>query len=192
MEEIWKDIKGYEGIYQVSSFGRVRSMQRIVNNRVLKEKILKPLITKEGYSKYYIYLNNIRTAVRGHRLVAIHFIENPNNFPCVLHKIESVPSNDSIDNLWWGTNDDNIKDKVAKGRQSKGSNNFWFGKKGDMCPLFGRKGINHPNSKIVLNTQTGIFYECVREAAESIGMKYQTLRNKLCGFRFNNTSLIYV
>lgn len=102
------------------------------------------------------------------------------------------------------------KDRISKAKKesgkAKGENNPMWGKKGEDHPNFGRKqsqeeiekraskmrGENHFNSKIVLDTQTGIFFYSVREAAETYGIKKSTLAHKLRGLLSNNTNLIYV
>lgn len=100
MVEIWKDIKGYKGLYQVSNLGRVKSFY------FKKEKILKlrftgryyqAILTKNGKQKSYLI----------HRLVAIHFIPNPKNLPTVNHKDENK-ANNNVDNLEWCTQMYNI------------------------------------------------------------------------------------
>ena len=95
MEEIWKDKKYYEGRYQVSNCGRVKSLKR---KNVLKEKILKPYVDKDGYLT--VMLNNPRKTFLVHRLVAEAFIPNPDNLPCVNHKDENKQNNVVI-NLEW-------------------------------------------------------------------------------------------
>ena len=85
MEEIWKDIEGYEGLYQVSNMGRVRSLR---NNIILRQGIT------NGYERVLLCTNNIRKGYSVHRLVAMAFIPNPNNYPIVNHKDESeLPTN---------------------------------------------------------------------------------------------------
>ena len=97
MEEIWKDIKGYEGLYQVSNLGRVKSL------KFGKERILKPGRKKIGYLIVLLYDNNgICKWFRIHRLVAEAFIPNPNNLPEVNHKDEDK-SNNRVSNLEWCT-----------------------------------------------------------------------------------------
>ena len=91
MQEIWKDVKDYEGLYQVSNFGRVKrlSAENIVirfDGKVIKrnniEKMLKLPIEKfTGYKRIVLCKNGFPKKFSVHRLVAIAFIENPNNFP---------------------------------------------------------------------------------------------------------------
>ena len=105
MMEKWKDIKGYEGLYQISNLGRVKSLPRIKYGRikVSRETILVPiLIKKDGYYQVNVYLNGIRKKFSIHRLVAQAFIPNPNNYPVVNHKDETQDNN-NVDNLEWCT-----------------------------------------------------------------------------------------
>ena len=95
MEEIWKDKKGYEGHYQVSNCGRVKSLNY---HRMGFEKILKTKVDKDGYLT--VMLNNPRKTFLVHRLVAEAFIPNTDNLPCVNHKDENKQNNVVI-NLEW-------------------------------------------------------------------------------------------
>lgn len=101
MEE-WRSIQGYEGLYEVSSYGRVKSLERYKSNnggiQLLKEKILRPHNTKKGYLT--VQLRNKRFTV--HRLVAQAFIPNPDNLPQVNHKDEDK-TNNNVTNLEWCT-----------------------------------------------------------------------------------------
>ena len=102
VEEIWQDIKGYEGIYQISTLLRVRSLDRKVWNRFqmipIKGKITKVHINR-GYPKVTLTNRKNKTASM-HRLVAIHFIPNPLNLPEVNH-IDGNKLNYAIENLEW-------------------------------------------------------------------------------------------
>lgn len=107
MQEIWKDIKGYEGKYQVSNLGRVKSLQRIDNNNhPVKQKVLKPC--SDGAGKGYLYVNLGRKgrAKKIHRLVAETFIENSLN-KCEVNHIDGNTKNNRMDNLEWVTHQEN-------------------------------------------------------------------------------------
>lgn len=96
--EIWKDIKGYEGLYQVSNYGRVKSLPR--NNTIKQPRILKNGYSHKGYCIVALSKNNNRRSYRVHRLVAQAFIPNPNNLPEVNH-IDENKLNNNINNLEW-------------------------------------------------------------------------------------------
>ena len=98
MEE-WKDIAGYEGLYQVSNLGRVKSLR---NNKMRKEKILKVKKNTTGYLYLSLYKDNVGKNYLLHRLVAKAFLKNPNNYPCINHKDENKENN-NINNLEWCT-----------------------------------------------------------------------------------------
>lgn len=107
MEEIWKDIKGYENLYQVSNFGNVRPKARIVEskNGVVKEingKILKKWEDKKGYLYVSLCKNGESKNYTVHRLVLTAFIENKDNLPCINHKDENKQNN-KLENLEWCT-----------------------------------------------------------------------------------------
>ena len=102
MEEIWKDIPGYGGKYQVSSIGRVRSMWR--NNQhkdhIGSITVLKQTEREDGYMRVRLTLNGEGTNHYVHKLVAEAFIPNPGNLPQINHKDENK-SNNCVDNLEW-------------------------------------------------------------------------------------------
>lgn len=104
MGEIWKDIKDYEGLYQISSLGRVRSLDRLVSihnsMRIAKGQVINQHITKSGYCVVNLYKGNKRKALQVHRLVAQAFIPNPDNLPQVNHKSE-VKTENFVENLEW-------------------------------------------------------------------------------------------
>lgn len=95
--EEWRDAVGYNGLYQVSNMGRVKSLNY---NHTKQEKILKQGKDKDGYLKVCLFKEGKRKYFTVHRLVANAFLENPNNFRCVNHKDEN-PSNNYVDNLEW-------------------------------------------------------------------------------------------
>lgn len=103
MNEIFKDIEGYEGIYQISNLGRVKSLNY---NHTRKEKILKPR-NCHSYLRVQLYKNGQKEMPFIHRLVAQAFLSNPQNLPEVNHKDEDK-SNNCVDNLEWVTRKENI------------------------------------------------------------------------------------
>jgi len=105
MNEIWKDIKGYEGLYQISNTGKVKSLERYVNSKstgklFIKEKIRKTTTTTAGYEYTVLANNGKNKTLLIHRLVAEAFIPNPSNLKCVNH-IDENKSNNNVENLEW-------------------------------------------------------------------------------------------
>ena len=110
-KEIWKDIKGYEGLYQISNTGRVWSVQR--------QKYLMAYIAN-GYYKVDLYAKNgKRKKEYVHRLVALAFIDNPNNLPQVNH-IDGNKINDNVENLEWVTVKENMYHSYHTLQNTKG------------------------------------------------------------------------
>lgn len=106
--EIWKDVKGYEGIYQVSNMGRVKSLARSGNNRTLKDRIMRQYVGKTGYMQVRLSKENKTRLLKVHRIVAEAFIDNPWQKPQVNH-IDGNKTNNLVDNLEWNTSSENIK-----------------------------------------------------------------------------------
>lgn len=101
--EAWKNIIGYEGYYQISNLGNVRSLDRIdCNNHFREGKKCRKIPTEDGYYKVSLSKNGNEKRFFIHRLVAIHFIDNPQNLECVNHKDE-IKTNNHVDNLEWCT-----------------------------------------------------------------------------------------
>jgi len=128
MEEIWKDIEGYEGIYKVSSRSRVKSIDRqavrsdgvTVNYRskIIKPSLKKTSCKKHKYSCVNLSKNGTSKLHYIHRLVLQAFVPNPNNKPFVNH-IDGNTQNNSIENLEWTTNKENLRHGA---RLNKGHN----------------------------------------------------------------------
>lgn len=110
MEEIWKDIAWYEGFYQISSYGRVKSLNY---KHTGKEKILRPGKSKRGYLFVILYKEGKGKLVLIHRLVAQSFIPNQENLPQINHKDE-IKTNNCVENLEWCTCQYNIDYSKSK------------------------------------------------------------------------------
>ena len=113
--EPWRPVPGYEGIYDVSSKGRIRRIHS--PNGHHKETlygILEPVINRYGYHRITLSKNNIRINYSVHRLVALAFIENPNNKPFINH-IDGNKVNNTVENLEWCTSGENNRHAFATG-----------------------------------------------------------------------------
>lgn len=106
MDEIWKDIKNYEGMYQISNTGKVKSFR---NNepRIMKTSLL------QGYPVVQLSNHNDRHTFELHRLVAEAFIPNPNNYPFINHKNE-IRNDNRINNLEWCSQKMNVNHSKRK------------------------------------------------------------------------------
>ena len=107
-KEIFKDIEGYEGIYQVSNFGKIRKI------KLGKERILRPCKDSRGYSVVSLFKNKTRKMHKMHRLIAIAFIPNPANKPQINHK-DGNKLNNNLDNLEWNTALENVRHSFETG-----------------------------------------------------------------------------
>lgn len=145
MEEIWKDIKGYERKYQVSNYGRVKSLNY---NHTDKEQLLKPVQYNNGY--FYVNLYKPLKKFKIHRIVANAFIPNPENLPCVNHKDEDK-TNNHVDNLEWCTYEynSNYGSRNERIRKSLSKKVYQYTLDGEFVREWkstnecGRNGFNH-------------------------------------------------
>ena len=162
--EIWKDIEGYEGLYQISSMGRVKSLERTVWNkgkgcyRIVSERIRKRVTDKDGYLKVMLWKDSKGKWFFVHRLVATAFIPNPDNLPVINHKDENKENN-IVSNLEWCSV---LHNNTYNGRAER------IGKK--RCkPVFS------------IDRETGLimFWESLKEAENCTGIRHGDI-SKCC------------
>lgn len=179
--ELWADVPGYEGLYAISNFGRAKAYAKTYFcgnypvKRTKEEHLMKQGVHRDGYMKIPVIKNGKSGQFLAHRLVAQLFILNPANKKEVNHK-DGNKSNNHYSNLEWSTRSENIQHAFDTGLSR------------------GRKGAESGMSKMILDTATGIYYDCIREAAEAKNINKYTLTNKLSekhGHR-NTTSFVYV
>ena len=115
--EIWKDVEGYEGMYQVSSYGRVKSLAREVTDMFGTKMLEEKIVERSDNCQYYMIAlskNNVKEHTSIHRLVAKTFIPNPENKPCVNH-IDGNKHNNRVENLEWVTYSENSQHAIRTG-----------------------------------------------------------------------------
>ena len=176
MQEIWKSVKGYEGMYEVSNLGRMRSVTRVVERGhniplSVKGRILK-FSKVQGYSRISLSQGFNSKQYKVHRLVAQAFIPNPDNKPFINH-IDGVRDNNCVTNLEWCTQSENLKHAY---------------KIGNKIPTMHLKKDN-PKAVRVKDIVTNKEYKNVREAAEDLNIKPTTLRAMLRGENKNKTNI---
>ena len=125
MEEVWKDVKGFEGLYQVSNIGNVK---RLISQRVFAERLIGRTIDRYGYVKRVLSKDGKNNHFTEHRLVAIAFISNPDDKATVNH-INGIKTDNRVENLEWNTNKENKQHAVINGITNK------KGIKHNMCKL---------------------------------------------------------
>lgn len=204
MEE-WRDVVGYEKMYQVSNYGRVKSLSRVGDNgHYIKESYLHIRKDKDGYCIVTFFKHGIRKDWKVHRLVAIAFIPNPDNFSYVNHKDE-IKSNNYVENLEWctaayntnyGSRNKKVSEKL-RGREhpeNRGANNYFYGKS------FARG--KHPQAKRVFQfTVDGVLvgeHDCTISAAESVGVSQSAIsmccrgkRRQIKGYKWSYYNNLY-
>lgn len=135
--ERWRDVKGYEGLYQVSNKGRVKSLERVVVDKNNKPRLRKSLIlaiskNDRGYCQTNLYKNGVLKTFRINRLVAQAFIPNPDNKPYVDH-INTIRDDNQVENLRWVTPEENNLNDITRQHLSEmqtGKKNHQYGKTG--------------------------------------------------------------
>lgn len=167
MEEMWKNIKGYEGLYQISNLGRVKSLG---NNKTRKEKIRSSRKDKKGYEKVDLYKNGRIRTLFIHRLVATAFIPNVETFDEINH-IDENPSNNNVSNLEWCNRSYNINygnrtrkcSLKLKGRNAKSINQY------DINGKFIKHWLSMTEASNELKINKGSISNCCRNKKNTAG-----------------------
>ena len=146
--ELWKDIPGYEGKYQISDCGNVKSLSREHPCRKCnEERIMKPTIQRNGYLRVMLWKNGARTWYSVHRMVAEAFIPNPENKEQVNHK-DGNKRNNNTTNLEWLTPQENVRHSFD---------------------VLGRKA----RTRKVRCVETGEVFDSLKEVTEKMGIDYR-------------------
>ena len=181
MNEMWKPVKDYEGLYEISSLGRVKNLNYRGTG---KEKILKNTECSNGYLVIGLVKNGKLKTFYVHRLVAEAFIPNPEDKSCIDH-INTIRNDNRIENLRWATHEENSNNPLTKKKMSEnhreqiGENNHMYGRIGENNPKSKPIVQINPNTNEVLNTYSGI-----SEASRQTGFKHSNI-SACCNNKFN-------
>ena len=172
-KEIWKDIKGYENIYEINNYGYVKSLKRMVNNRnnYVEERIMSLEKTKHGYLRVILSKENTQKKCLVHRLVAKAFIPNLENKPEVNHK-DGNKKNNYVENLEWSTCSENIIHSY--------NNNL--------------RKPSKPHTKKVKCIENNKIYDSLSDCEKDLKISRKSIRNSCIYNRkiFNTYSFVYV
>lgn len=186
MLEEWRDVKGYEGIYQVSNKGEIRSLDRVVKYKNyeshIKGKMLKLNYDANGYCRVRLYRDGVGVTRKVHRLVAEAFLPNTDDKPQVDH-INTIKDDNRVENLRWATAQENSNNELTL--------------KHAMDSMI--KGKDHHSSKgIICN---GVLFSCIQECSDFYGIRRETMarwlnktrrmpdRFKVIGLRYEGEEL---
>ena len=175
MEE-WKDIPGYEGEYQVSNMGRIKSLHDRYGN--YRERLLKPIKNKGNYLRVNLFKNGKQKTCLIHRLVAMAFIPRIEGKDFVDH-IDGDPGNNVYTNLRWCTIAENNNFDLHKKHQSEAQ-------KGEKSYLYGKTGVLHHSSKKVLCVELNKVFESTMEAERELGINNSNISMCCNGKRYKS------
>lgn len=167
----WQEIDNYEGFYEVSSTGLIKSLHRTISlstgkKRTVNSRILKQKDNGSGYKFVVLSKGNVQKSYYVHRLVASAFVSNDTNQDCVNH-IDGNPSNNHYLNLEWVSHSDNVKHAYNS-------------------DLNAHKGAKHTFSVGVVDNEIGAEFGSIKEWAEVREINYSTARNILNGYNITD------
>lgn len=168
MEEVWKDVPGYEGLYQASNIGRIKSIT------YRTEHILKPATHRCGYLWVILTNGKIRKTLYVHRLVCLAFIGNPENKETVNHK-DGVRNNNHVSNLEWATMAENTKHAFA-----------YLNRTPSMRGKFGK--LHHASIPVIQLSKEGLFikrWESIRHIQRELKYPHHHISNVCKGKRIS-------
>lgn len=174
MEEIWKNIKGFENLYQVSDSGRVKSLGNKSNHK--KDIIMKQTLNYKGYLQLCLRKNNKGYHFMVHRLVAQAFIPNPDDLPQVNHK-DGNKQNNKVENLEWCTNSYN-----QLHANKMGLNKHRIERTKEVC--------NKPVVQLTLDGKEINKFKSLKEASNKTGCSYKAM--SLCALGKTKSSGGYI
>ena len=178
-EEIWRDIEGYEGLYQVSNIGRVRSLNY---NKTGEVKIMKTCKNKHGYLMARLSKNGKTKSCTVHRLVAKAFIPNPENKPHIDH-MNTNKTDNRVCNLRWVTQKENMNNPLTR-EKLDGEKHYMFGKHRTEET---RKKIGEAKCKKVICLETREIFDSIKEASITMNIDHSSIsavckgKRKTCG-----------
>lgn len=192
MGEVWKPIKNYEGLYEISNIGRVRSLDRKITDKngkikYFKGKVLKARKNKNGYFIISLCKDGKYETLQISRLVASAFIPNPNNKPCVDH-IDTNRENNEVSNLRWVTYKENNNNDLTRKHMSEGKKGQFKGNENPMKNPNVAKKISGENHYKATFTEEEV--KNIREMYKN-GLSVSEIIYKIYGINRKNNIKIY-
>lgn len=150
-DEIWRDLYGYEGLYEISSYGNIRSLNRKVwngtNYHIKKGQDIKTFIGDDGYVIVQLSKNGVSKTMRVHRLVALTFLSTIEGKDFIDH-INTIRTDNRVENLRWVTRTENMNNTLTLKKKSESV-----------------LGVNNPNAKKVVCLNNGVIFDTIIDAA---------------------------
>lgn len=177
--EIWMPIKGYEGIYEVSNMGRIKTLERVYYGGVvpvkIKTRLRKQTYTQKGYLSLILSKDKANKTCVVHRIVASHFIPNNENKPQVNHR-NGVKDDNRVENLEWCTNQENCY-------------HAWNVLERDVRVQ--PKGALSPSSKKIICDTFGISFDSIKEACEALDVNNTRVSEVCKGIKTHTKGLTF-